>query len=177
VGLVTGTGHLHKGGEGLVPVRWVYGKDESGTHRPSTSSPDLTWSVERFVECYTDRWNLEASFEETRESSGCGTTRGHVENIVLCEGACLLCLYMIVLLLHGHLPPTYRHARTVDWLGKQVLTFSDVLTAVQCYLWRQSLFKSPFPDSPFKTYLAACASSCSRQSSTLQEKPKRAKAS
>jgi hypothetical protein len=151
VGLVTGTGHWHKGGEGLVPVRWVYVEDESGTHRPEYFfTTDLALKAERVVECYTGRWNIETTFQEARESLGFGTTRGHVENTVLREGPCLLCLYTIVVLLYGHLPPACRHARTVDWPGKHALTFSDALTAVRRYLWRQWLFESLFPQQPLQ---------------------------
>ena len=30
---VTGTGHWYKGGNGLVPIRWVFVRDTTGTHR------------------------------------------------------------------------------------------------------------------------------------------------
>src|SRR5262249_38724292 len=33
VGVLSGTGHWYKGGQGLVPIRWVFVRDLEGTHR------------------------------------------------------------------------------------------------------------------------------------------------
>jgi len=34
IAVASGQSHGYKSGQGLVPVRWVYGEDRTGTHRP-----------------------------------------------------------------------------------------------------------------------------------------------
>jgi hypothetical protein len=151
VALVTGTGQWFKSGKGLVPVRWVYVEDESGTHRPEYFfTTDLTLSAERVVEFYTGRWNIETTFQEVREHLGFGTTRGHAATTVLRQGPCLLCLYTLVALFYLHLPPSRRRARAVTYPGKHAVTFSDALTAVRLELWQQWVFATLFPQRPLR---------------------------
>ena len=57
VEVVSGTGHWHKSGEGLVEVVWVFVHDLTGTHRDSyLFSTDPAMAVARVIETYTGRW-------------------------------------------------------------------------------------------------------------------------
>ncbi|MBN9522977.1 transposase, partial [bacterium] len=86
----TGTGHWYKGGEGLVPVRWVFVRDATGTHRDEylfTTDPGL--EADAVVAAYCGRWNIETTFQEARSALGLETTRGRCKPTVLRAGPCL----------------------------------------------------------------------------------------
>ena len=66
--VVTGTGYWYRIGEDLVAVRWVYVHDCTGTHRDEyLFTTDITMRPQQIVECYTQRWSLETTFQECRE--------------------------------------------------------------------------------------------------------------
>src|SRR6516165_4446671 len=115
---VSGTGHWHKSGEGLVEVRWVYVHDRTGTHRDSyLFSTDPAMEVARVIETYTGRWSIETMFQEMRAYLGLETTRGWSRATVLRAAPCLFGLYSVV-------------------------TFSDAIGVVRRRLWREGVFES-----------------------------------
>jgi hypothetical protein len=84
VAVVSATGHWHKAGRGLVPIRWVFVRDLSGTHRDEyfyTTDPGLTPAT--LITLYTTRWNIETTFQEMRAHLGLETTRGWCRTTVL----------------------------------------------------------------------------------------------
>jgi hypothetical protein len=67
VEVVRGTGHRYKGGEGLVPLTWVYVHDLTGTHRDTyLFSTDVAMATPTLIETYTGRWSIGTTFEECR---------------------------------------------------------------------------------------------------------------
>jgi hypothetical protein len=97
VEVVTGTGHWYKAGQGLVPVRWVYVQDRTGTHRDEyLDSTDGTLTAQQIIEEYTGRWNIETTFEESRAYLGLESTRGWCQRTVGRAEPCLLGLYSVV---------------------------------------------------------------------------------
>jgi hypothetical protein len=134
--IVSAVGHWFKQGQGLVPVRWVFVHDLTGTHRDEYFFTTRIHMPPRFiVEAYTERWAIEVTFEEAHAYLGFGTTRCHSEKAVLREAPFLLWLYSIIVLLYVMLP-TGRQARIfVRWQGKNVVTFSDVITGLRRWLW------------------------------------------
>jgi hypothetical protein len=140
VGALTGTGHWHKSGRGLVPVRWVYVRDDEGTHRDEYFfTTDLALDAVAVIGHYAGRWNLETTFEEARAHLGFGTTRGRCRATVLRAAPCLLGLYSVVALLYHGLPAGKRSGR-VEWPGKAGVTFSDALAAVRRWVWAEGVF-------------------------------------
>jgi DDE superfamily endonuclease len=138
---VTGCGWWYKGGRPLIPVRWVFVRDRTGTHRDEYFfTTDVTMSPQAVIETYTGRWNIETTFQEARSYLGLETTRGRVRNTVLRAEPCLLALYTLVVWLYAELPVRYRRVRVVGWLGKSDVTFSDAITAVRRYLWVEGVF-------------------------------------
>ena len=134
-----GTGHWYKGGRGLVPVRWVFVRDVSGTHRDEyffTTDPDLTPSA--VIGHYCGRWNIETTFQEARSCLGLETTRGWSKSTALRAGPCLLGLYSVVAILFHALPESKRTG-AVSWPGKATVTFSDALCAVRRWLWNEAI--------------------------------------
>src|SRR5579884_1198494 len=141
VGVVTGTGHWYKSGEGLVPVRWVYVHDLTGTHRDEYFySTDVTMTAQEVIEEYTGRWNIETTFEDSRAYLGLESTRGWCARTVSRAEPCLLGLYSVVALLYWLLPPEEQEQGVVEWDGKATVTFSDAITAVRRWLWTRWVF-------------------------------------
>jgi hypothetical protein len=139
VGVLTGTGHWYKGGQGLVPIRWVFVRDEEGTHRDEYFfTTDVGMTAQALIGHYAGRWNLETTFQESRAHLGFGTTRGRCRRTVLRAAPCLLGLYSVVALVYHSLPEGKRHGR-VEWPGKAGLTFSDGLCAVRRWLWAEAV--------------------------------------
>jgi hypothetical protein len=135
----TGTGHWYKGGCGLVPIRWVFVKDATGTHRDEyLFTTDVALSADAVVGAYCGRWNIETTFQEARSALGLETTRGWRKNTVLRAGPCLLGLYSVVAILFHALPESKR-VGAVAWPGKATVTFSDALCAVRRWLWAEAV--------------------------------------
>lgn len=141
---MSGVGHWYKGGEGLVPLRWVFVHDLAGTHRDEYFFSNDTRLAPRFiVETYTERWSLEVTFEESRGYLGFGTTRCRSETSVLKAAPFLLWLYSLVVVMYAILAPGRRPKIFIRWLGKDVVTFSDVITGLRRWLWRTWGFENP----------------------------------
>jgi hypothetical protein len=140
VGVTSGMGHWYKSGEGLVPIVWVFVKDQTGTHRDEYFfSTGLGMTAVAMIGAYAGRWNLETTFQEVRCHLGLETTRGWCRRTVLRAAPCLFGLYTVVALLYQSLPEAKRSGR-VEWPGKQGVTFSDALTSVRRWLWREWVF-------------------------------------
>lgn len=136
----TGSGHWFKSGKGLVPIRWAFVRDLTGTHRDEYFfTTDGAMGVAAIIAHYTSRWNIETTFQELRSHIGLETTRGWCRNTVLRAAPCLFGLYSVVAVLYHALPGAKR-VGAVDWPGKTVVTFSDALTAVRRWLWDECVF-------------------------------------
>ena len=143
VEVVSGTGQWYKGGEGLVPVVWVFVQDRTGTHRDSyLFSTDLRLTAQQVIETYTGRWSIETTFQELRAYLGLETTRGWKEPTVLRAAPCLFGLFSVVALLYSQLPAETTAAPGVSYRGKAEVTFSDAITAVRRQLWLEGIIES-----------------------------------
>jgi hypothetical protein len=135
------TGQWYKSGHGLVPIRWVYVQDRSGTHREeSFFTTQTTFSAQTILEGYTARWNIETTFQECRAHLGLGTTPGWSKWTVLRAAPCLLGLYSVVALWSQQVPPEERRG-DLFWGGKEAWTFSDALDSVRRWWWREWVFR------------------------------------
>lgn len=145
-----GVGHWYKAGQGLVPLRWVFVRDTTGTHRDEyffTTDPTLTPTA--VIGYYCGRWNIETTFQEARSALGLETTRGWRKKTVLRAGPCLLGLYSVVAILFHALPDAKRTG-AVTWPGKATVTFSDALCAVRRWLWAEAVLPQAGADTPLK---------------------------
>jgi hypothetical protein len=141
VEVVSATAHWYTGGQGLVPLRWVFVHDLTGTQRDEYFfTTAVTMSPRQLSETYTGRWSLETTFQELRAYVGLETTRGWTQATVLRAAPCLFGLFSVVPLLYAHLPPCHREAAQVAGVGKQQVTFSAVLTAVRRWVWCDWIF-------------------------------------
>jgi hypothetical protein len=135
-----GAGGWYKSGHGLVPLRWVFVRDVTGTHRDEYFySTDPALAPGAIISYYTGRWNIETTFQELRSHLGLETTRGWCQQTILRAAPCLFGLYTVVALLYEALPPGQRQG-SVEWPGKGGVTFSDALSAVRRWLWSEGVF-------------------------------------
>jgi DDE superfamily endonuclease len=143
VEVVSGTGHWHKSGQGLVEVLWVFVHDLSGTHRDTyLFTTETTLPVPRVIEIYTGRWSIETMFQEMRAYLGLETTRGRTKNTVLRTAPCLFGLFSVVALLYAAVPAERTSEATVSYRGKTVVTFSDAISVVRRQLWLEGVLES-----------------------------------
>ena len=143
VEVVTGTGQWWRTGEGLVPVRWVFVHDVTGTHRDEYFfSTHIDLPPEEIVGTYTGRWSIETTFQEMRLYVGLETTCVRTKASVLRVAPCLFGLYSVVALLFARLPEADRRPHVL-WSGKRAVCFSDAITAVRRWLWREWVFATP----------------------------------
>jgi hypothetical protein len=144
ISVVSATGHWYKSGRGLVPVRWVYVRDRTGTHRAEYFfTTDLELTARQIVENYTGRWNIETTFQEMRSYLKLEKTRGWKEKTVLRTAPCLFGLYAVIALWYGEVPARWRKQQLVTYAGKHDVTFSDAITAVRRWLWDEWVFATP----------------------------------
>jgi DDE superfamily endonuclease len=143
VEVVRGTGHWYKGGEGLVPLTWVYVHDLTGTHRDTyLFSTDVATATRTIIETYTGRWSIETTFEECRAYLGLETTRGRTERTVLRAAPCLFGLFSVVSLLYAGMPGRESVGPGVTYRGKVGISFSDAITVVRRQLWLDGVFEA-----------------------------------
>jgi hypothetical protein len=131
----TGTGHWYKGGNGLVPIRWVFAQDATGAHRDEYRfTTDVGLTADAVIGTYCGRWSIETTFQECRSCVGLETTRGRSRRTVMRAAPCLFGLYSVVAVRYHSLPEAKRTG-AVSWPGKETVTFSDALTAVRRRIW------------------------------------------
>jgi DDE superfamily endonuclease len=147
--IVTGTGHWYRIGEDLVAVRWVYVHDCTGTQRDEYFfTTDLSLRPKQIVECYTQRWSIETTFQECREQLKLESTKCYSQQMVLRFTPCLFGLYTIIVLLYLQLPKLLRLPIMVSWSGKST-TFADMLACVHRAIWQQWVFQTPNETTQF----------------------------
>ena len=142
--VVVGNGCWYRSGRPLVPVRWVFVHDRTGTHREEyffTTDPAMP--PKAGIETSTGRWNIETTFQEARSDLRLESTRGGSRNTVLRVSPCLFGLYTVVAYLYAELPKRFTGVRVVDWVGKRDVTFSDAITAVRRWLWQEWVLAIP----------------------------------
>jgi hypothetical protein len=142
--IVTGTGHWYRIGEALVDVRWRCVHDGTGTHHDEYFlTTDITMKPQQIVECYTQRWSIETTFQECREYLKLESTKSYGKQTVLRFTPGLCGLYTIGVLLSLQLPRSSSTRSAVLWRGKSTVTFSDMMTCVRRVLWEQWVFHTP----------------------------------
>jgi DDE superfamily endonuclease len=165
VAVATGTGLWYQKGHGVVPLRWVFVRDCTGTHRDEFFfTTDASLTPAQVIGHYTGRWNIDTTFQEVRACRGLETTRGWCRRTVLRAAPCLFGLYTVVALLY-QLLPAGRRGGDLRWPGKAGVTFADALRAVRRWLWAEGFLPAVDPDGTFpklptalrETLLAALA--------------------
>jgi hypothetical protein len=143
VELIWGQGQWYKAKNsgGLVPVRWVFVRDLTGTHRDEYFySTEPTLGPEKIVGLFTGRWSIEVTFQEVRAHLGFTTVRNWSRKSVLRTAPCLLGLFSLVSLIfaraHEGKSPKIASA---PWYRKTEPTFSDAMRAARRLCWQEVL--------------------------------------
>lgn len=137
----SGVGCWYKSGKGIVTIRYVYVIDLDGTHRDECFfATDRSMSPGAIIEMYGGRWNIETTFQEMREHFGLETTRGWSRGTVLRMAPCLFLLYTIVVLFYDTMPQSSGHLCSRYWVGKELVTLSDMIISVRHHLWCEWVF-------------------------------------
>jgi hypothetical protein len=97
-------------------------------------------SPQQIVECDTQRWSVETTFQECREYLWLESTKGYSRPTVLRLTPCLPGLYTAIVLLSLQLPKPSGTFGAAFWRGKSTVTFSDMITFVRRTLWKQWCF-------------------------------------
>jgi hypothetical protein len=92
---------------------------------------------QRIVECYTQRWSIETTFQACREYLKLESPKGYGQQTVLRFTPYLFGLYTLVILRYLQLPRPARPLRAVRWRGKATVTFSAMMTCVRRVFWEQ----------------------------------------
>ncbi|HEY0933962.1 MAG TPA: transposase [Trebonia sp.] len=144
VELVAGTGHWYKSGGGLVPIRWAFVRDRTGTHRDEyfyCTDPALTAAA--VVSLYAGRWSVEVAFQGAKQHLGLTTTRQWAERSVTRAFPCLLGLYSVVTLAFAaDVATTGETPAAADpWYAKAEPTFADALARVRRLFWTETVLE------------------------------------
>jgi len=152
VEFVSNTGLWYKAGNGLVPVRWVFVHDLSGTHRDEYFyTTDASVKPAQIISWFTARWPIETTFQEVRAHLGFETTRQHVKTSVLRTAPCLLGLFRVICLIFAeHIRDHRIHVRTTEWYRKTEPTFSDAIATVRRLFWQETVFEKASFHNDFK---------------------------
>jgi DDE superfamily endonuclease len=148
--VVTGTGPWSRIGEALVEIRWVDVHDCTGTHRGEyffTTNRRLC--PKQIVECYTQRWSIETTFQECREHLKLESAKCYGQQTVVRFTPCLFGLSTVVVLLYLQLPDLLRVPLLLSWRGKTTTTFADRLMCVRRVIWQPWFFQTPLTAAPF----------------------------
>jgi hypothetical protein len=124
-----------------VPIKWIFVRDLTGTHRDEYFyTTDLTLTPQEVIEIYTGRWSIETTFQEMRSYLGLESTRGWKKETVLRTAPSLFGLYSLVVLIYLQIPARWKNQTGIEWAGKTDRTFSDLLTAVRRWIWFDWVF-------------------------------------
>ncbi len=126
VQVASATGQWYKSGRGLVPLRWVFVRDRSGSRRDEYFfTTDATPTPAAVIGDDTGRWDIETTFEELRAHLGVEATRGWCPHTVLRAAPCRFGPYSVV---------------AIPRPGKEGVTFSDALAGVRRWRWSEWVF-------------------------------------
>jgi hypothetical protein len=143
VELVSETALWYHTGLPPVPLRWVLIRDpKEEFETQALLCTDLSADPERVISWFVRRWQMESTFQETRQRLGFETQRQWSEKAVRRTAPALLALFSLVTLL-AHRRMQQRVAgdvRRSAWYDKSHPTFCDALALVRRQLWAQSNF-------------------------------------
>jgi hypothetical protein len=111
-----------------IPIRWVLVVDPAGKLDPlPLMSTDPLMTAERMIELFVDRWDLEVTFEETREHLGVETQRQWSDRAIARSTPVLMGLYSCVCLMANRFRQNEQlKIEATAWHQKTCATFSDI---------------------------------------------------
>jgi hypothetical protein len=149
VEVLTGTAVWYHSGMAVVPIRWVLVRDPEGKFPPTgLLSTDLKLTPEEILGYYVGRWQVEVTFEESRQYLGVESQRQWSDKAIERSTPIVLAIYSIVALMATSMASVDAlKPRESAWYVKEHITFSDALAAVRQALWRSQGFSMSSSDS------------------------------
>lgn len=139
VELVSRTALWYSPGEPAVPIRWVLIRNPDGAGELKTQAllcTDLDAGPERIISWFVRRWQMEATFQESRQRLGFETQRHWSDKAIHRTAPAMLALFSVVTLLaHQYMAEGSNLVRGAAWYDKRDPTFSDALAVVRKELW------------------------------------------
>ncbi len=136
----TGPGQWSKGGDGLVPTRWVSVGDAAGPRRGEhlfVTADGLT--ADAVVPAYSGRRPIATTFPACRSCTGLGAAGGRGRNTVTRAAPGRLGAYSAVAI-PCHDPPAAKRTGVARRAGKDAVTFSAARPAVSRWLRTEAVF-------------------------------------
>ena len=132
----------YRGGEPVVPLRYVLIKDPQGQFAPQALlCTDLAATPEQIVAWFVQRWQLETTFQQVRAHLGVETQRQWNAMAIMRTTPALLGLFSLVsILAHQQAKQGCLWVRQAAWYKKSEATFSDAIACVRRQLWSEMLF-------------------------------------
>ena len=144
VEVATATAVWYHAGLPPVPLRWVLVRDPQG--RFATQAllcTDVAADPAQILAWFVQRWQLEATLEETRRHLGVESQRQWSEMAIRRTTPALLGLFSLVALIaHERMGDPAPTARQAAWYHKERPTFADALALVRRELWQHASFQT-----------------------------------
>lgn len=142
VEMLSGTAVWNTSGIPAVPIRWVIVRDPDGGLTPQAFlSTTLTHTPEEIIGWYLDRWQMEVTFEESRQHLGIESQRQWSDKAIARTTPVVFALYSIVTLIALDLyDADSLSKRTAAWYYKGHFAFSDAIASVRESIWTHRSF-------------------------------------
>jgi hypothetical protein len=139
VEVLSATALWYHSGLPVVPLRWVLIRDpQEEFETQALLCTDLDADPERIISWFVRRWQMEATFAESRQRLGFETQRHWSEKAIERTAPALLALFSVVTVLADQYIAEGSglvRARSAAWYDKREPTFSDALAVVRKELW------------------------------------------
>jgi hypothetical protein len=121
----------------VLPIRWVLIKRLNSEDVIALFSTDLHMDPKVIIETFILRWNIEVTFELSRENLGIESQRQWSDLAIQRTTPALFALYSISTLIGMELHKANKiNVESTAWYKKEEATFSDILITIRKEIWR-----------------------------------------
>jgi len=130
------------------PIRLVISRDPQDREKDDfLFTTDIEMSAAEVLGCYCDRWAIEDTFKQTKQSLGAQQPQSYKRNGPERAAALGLWLYSMVWLWYINQKPSRRYYLVQPWYRqKRAPSFADALSCLRRELWRERI-KAMFGNS------------------------------
>lgn len=149
--IATGTALWYTPGHDPLPIRWVLVRDPLGEFDPTAFfATDQAAAPPQILAWFIMRWNMEVTFQESREHLGVETQRQWSDLAIARTTPALLGLFSLITLMAHRLTLTRPFPiRSAAWYVKTEPTFSDAIALVRRHLWKDMKFAKSVSQTGF----------------------------
>ena len=123
------------------PIKLVISRDPNGKEKDDFFfTTDLEMSAREVLECYSDRWAIEDTFKNAKQSLGVQEPQTYKRQGPERAAALGLWLYSVVWLQYIRQTPNQRYFFVPPWYQQKSLpSFADALSCLRRELWRERI--------------------------------------